>query len=94
VVVAARESFVGLVEAGVGLLQSGGGHLETVDCVVGASRKLEVQETLYTKIQPNIGFFLISINSIWRCLFGYFYDFNNIFFNSVFVMHPSFLICH
>ncbi len=56
IVVAASETYIGLVEAGVGLLPSGGGLAEMADRILRTSHKFDDKQASMTKVLTNIAF--------------------------------------
>ncbi|NMT46293.1 3-hydroxyacyl-CoA dehydrogenase, partial [Staphylococcus aureus] len=71
IVVAASETYIGLVEAGVGLLPSGGGLAEKADRILRTSHKFYDKQASLTKILTNIAFSKISTNSFEARRYGY-----------------------
>ncbi len=72
IVVAASETYIGLVEAGVGLLPSGGGLAEMADRILRTSHKFDDKQASMTKVLTNIAFAKVSTNAFEARRYGYF----------------------
>ena len=55
------ETYIGLVEAGVGLLPSGGGLAEMADRILRTSHKFDDKQASMTKVLTNIAFAKVSL---------------------------------
>ncbi|HHS3001945.1 TPA: 3-hydroxyacyl-CoA dehydrogenase/enoyl-CoA hydratase family protein [Staphylococcus argenteus] len=82
IVVAASETYIGLVEAGVGLLPSGGGLAEMVDRILHTSHKFDDKQASMTKVLTNIAFAKVSTNAFEARRYGYLRDTDTIIFNT------------
>ena len=80
-VVAASETYIGLVEAGVGLLPSGGGLAEMADRILRTSHKADDKQASMSKVLMNIGFAKVSTNAYEAKRYGYLRDTDTIIFN-------------
>lgn len=63
IVVAASESYIGLVETGVGLLPAGGGLAELSDRILRTNHKMDDKQKSITDILMQIGFAKVSTNA-------------------------------
>ncbi|MCG9797086.1 3-hydroxyacyl-CoA dehydrogenase/enoyl-CoA hydratase family protein, partial [Staphylococcus argenteus] len=82
IVVAASETYIGLVEAGVGLLPSGGGLAEMADRILHTSHKFDDKQASMTKVLTNIAFAKVSTNAFEARRYGYLRDTDTIIFNT------------
>ncbi len=82
IVVAASETYIGLVEAGVGLLPSGGGLAEMADRMLRTSHKFDDKQASMTKVLTNIAFAKVSTNAFEARRYGYLRDTDTIIFNT------------
>ncbi|HCZ1607382.1 TPA: 3-hydroxyacyl-CoA dehydrogenase/enoyl-CoA hydratase family protein [Staphylococcus aureus] len=82
IVVAASETYIGLVEAGVGLLPSGGGLAEMADRILRTSHKFDDKQASMTKVLTNIAFAKVSTNAFEARRYGYLRDTDTIIFNT------------
>ncbi|WP_079476321.1 3-hydroxyacyl-CoA dehydrogenase/crotonase FadB [Marinococcus halophilus] len=82
VVVAASETYMGLVEAGVGLLPSGGGLAEMADRILGTSHKHNDKQESMTKVLTNVGFAKVSTNAYEALRYGYLRETDSIILNT------------
>ncbi|PTK46522.1 3-hydroxyacyl-CoA dehydrogenase, partial [Staphylococcus nepalensis] len=80
-VVAASETYIGLVEAGVGLLPSGGGLAEMADRILSTSHKTDDKQTSMSKVLMNIGFAKVSTNAYEAIRLGYLRETDTVIFN-------------
>lgn len=80
-VVAASETYIGLVEAGVGLLPSGGGLAEMADRILSTSHQFNDKQTVMTKMLTTIGFAKVSTHAFEARRYGYLRDTDTIIFN-------------
>ncbi|KKB25583.1 enoyl-CoA hydratase/isomerase family protein [Staphylococcus carnosus] len=80
-VVAASETYIGLVEAGVGLLPSGGGLAEMANRILSTSHKADDKQASMSKVLMNIGFAKVSTNAYEAQRYGYLRDTDTIIFN-------------
>lgn len=81
-VVAASETYMGLVEAGVGLLPSGGGLAEMADRILGASHKHNDKQESMTKVLTTVGFAKVSTNAYEALRYGYLRETDTIILNT------------
>lgn len=82
VVVAASETYMGLVEAGVGLLPSGGGLAEMADRILGTKHKHNDKQESMTKVLTNVGFAKVSTNAYEALSYGYLRETDTIILNT------------
>lgn len=80
-VVAASESYIGLVETGVGLLPAGGGLAELTDRVLRTNHKNDDKQAQVTKILMNVGFAKVSTNAYEAIRYGYLRDTDTVILN-------------
>lgn len=80
-VVAASETYIGLVESGIGLLPSGGGLAEMADRILSTSHKMDDKMAYMTKALTNIGFAKVSSNAYEAKRYGYLRDTDSIILN-------------
>ncbi len=73
---------IGLVEAGVGLLPSGGGLAEMADRILRTSHKFDDKQASMTKVLTNIAFAKVSTNAFEARRYGYLRDTDTIIFNT------------
>ena len=81
-VVAASETYIGLVEAGVGLLPSGGGLAEMADRILHTSHMLNDKQASLTRVLMTIGFAKVSTNAYEARRYGFLRETDTIIFNS------------
>ena len=81
-VVAASETYIGLVEAGVGLLPSGGGLAEMADRILHTSHLLNDKQSSLTHVLMTIGFAKVSTNAYEARRYGFLREKDTIIFNS------------
>ncbi|MGW7976965.1 3-hydroxyacyl-CoA dehydrogenase/enoyl-CoA hydratase family protein [Staphylococcus xylosus] len=82
IVVAASESYIGLVETGVGLLPAGGGLAELTDRVLRTNHKNDDKQKSITDILMQIGFAKVSTNAYEAIRFGYLRDTDTVILNT------------
>ncbi|WP_251347635.1 hypothetical protein, partial [Staphylococcus aureus] len=70
------------VEAGVGLLPSGGGLAEMADRILHTSHKFDDKQASMTKVLTNIAFAKVSTNAFEARRYGYLRDTDTIIFNT------------
>ena len=80
-VVAASETYIGLVETGVGLLPSGGGLAELSDRVLRTNHKENDKQESISKVLMNVGLAKVSTNAYEAKRYGYLRDTDSIIFN-------------
>lgn len=80
-IVAASETYIGLVETGVGLLPSGGGLAELSDRVLRSNHKNDDKQTSVMQILMNVGLAKVSTNAYEAKRYGYIRDIDTIIFN-------------
>lgn len=80
-IVAASETYIGLVETGVGLLPSGGGLAEFADRVLRTNHKNDDKQASITKVLMNVGLAKVSTNAYEAKRYGYLRDIDTIIFN-------------
>ncbi|MFT2204408.1 3-hydroxyacyl-CoA dehydrogenase/enoyl-CoA hydratase family protein [Staphylococcus chromogenes] len=81
-VVAASETYIGLVEAGVGLLPSGGGLAEMADRILHTSHMLNDKQASLTRVLMTIGFAKVSMNAYEARRYGFLRETDTIIFNN------------
>lgn len=81
-VVAASETYMGMVETGVGLLPSGGGLAEMADRILSTTHKHNDKQESMTDILMNIGLAKVSTNAYEAKRYGYLRDTDSILLNS------------
>ena len=81
-VVAASETYMGLVEAGVGLLPSGGGLAEMADRILGTSHKHNDKQESMTKVLTTVCFAKVSTNAYEALRYGYLRETDTIILNT------------
>ncbi|SDW08394.1 3-hydroxyacyl-CoA dehydrogenase [Marinococcus luteus] len=82
IVVAASETYMGLVETGVGLLPSGGGLAEMADRILGTNHKHNDKQESMTKVLTNVGFAKVSTNAYEALRYGYLRETDTIILNT------------
>lgn len=82
IVVAASESYIGLVETGVGLLPAGGGLAELTDRVLRTNHKNDDKQKSITDILMQIGFAKVSTNAYEAIKFGYLRNTDTVILNT------------
>jgi len=82
IVVAASESYIGLVEEGVGLLQAGGGLAELTDRIMRTNHKNDDKQASITKILMQIGFAKVSTNAYEAKRYGYLRETDTVILNT------------
>lgn len=80
-IVAASETYIGLVETGVGLLPSGGGLAELADRVLRSNHKNDDKQQSITNVLMNVGLAKVSTNAYEAKRYGYLRDTDSIIFN-------------
>lgn len=80
-VVAASETYIGMVEAGVGLLPSGGGLAEMSDRILSTNHKHDDKQQSMTEVLTNIGMAKVSTNAYEAKRYGYLRDTDSIILN-------------
>lgn len=80
-VVAASETYIGMVEAGVGLLPSGGGLAEMSDRILSTSHKHDDKQQSMSDVLTNIGMAKVSTNAYEAKRYGYLRDTDAIILN-------------
>ncbi|WP_020006251.1 3-hydroxyacyl-CoA dehydrogenase/enoyl-CoA hydratase family protein [Salinicoccus albus] len=81
-VVAASETYMGLVETGVGLLPSGGGLAEMADRVLKTTHKHNDKQESMTEVLTNVGFAKVSTNAYEALRYGYLRETDTILLNT------------
>lgn len=81
-VVAASETYIGLVETGVGLLPAGGGLAELTDRTLRTTHKNDEKQTQMQKVLMNVGLAKVSTNAYEAQKYGYLRNTDTIIFNS------------
>ncbi|NWK84974.1 3-hydroxyacyl-CoA dehydrogenase/enoyl-CoA hydratase family protein [Staphylococcus sp. GSSP0090] len=82
IVVAASESYIGLVETGVGLLPAGGGLAELTDRILRTNHKNDDKQKSVTDVLMQIGFAKVSTNAHEAVRYGYLRDTDTIILNT------------
>ncbi|RIP34828.1 3-hydroxyacyl-CoA dehydrogenase/enoyl-CoA hydratase family protein [Staphylococcus gallinarum] len=82
IIVAASESYIGLVETGVGLLPAGGGLAELTDRVLRTNHKNDDKQKSITDILMQIGFAKVSTNAYEAIKFGYLRNTDTVILNT------------
>lgn len=80
-VVAASETYIGMVEAGVGLLPSGGGLAEMSDRILSTNHKHNDKQQSMSDVLTNIGMAKVSTNAYEAKRYGYLRDTDSIILN-------------
>ncbi|HIW13051.1 MAG TPA: enoyl-CoA hydratase/isomerase family protein [Candidatus Salinicoccus stercoripullorum] len=80
-VVAASETYIGMVEAGVGLLPSGGGLAEMSDRILSTDHKQDDKQQSMSEVLTNIGMAKVSTNAYEAKRYGYLRDTDSIILN-------------
>lgn len=80
-VVAASETYIGMVEAGVGLLPSGGGLAEMSDRILSTNHKHDDKHQSMSEVLTNIGMAKVSTNAYEAKRYGYLRDTDSIILN-------------
>lgn len=80
-VVAASETYIGMVEAGVGLLPSGGGLAEMSDRILSTNHKQDDKQQSMSEVLTNIGMAKVSTNAYEAKRYGYLRDTDSIILN-------------
>lgn len=80
-VVAASETYIGMVETGVGLLPSGGGLAEMSDRILSTNHKHDDKQQSMTEVLTNIGMAKVSTNAYEAKRYGYLRDTDSIILN-------------
>ncbi|CEA01011.1 putative 3-hydroxyacyl-CoA dehydrogenase [Jeotgalicoccus saudimassiliensis] len=80
-VVAASETYIGMVEAGVGLLPSGGGLAEMSDRILSTNHKHDDKQQSMTEVLTNIGMAKVTTNAYEAKRYGYLRDTDSIILN-------------
>lgn len=70
-VVASSETYIGMVEAGVGLLPSGGGLAEMSDRILNTTHKHDDKQQSMSEVLTNIGMAKVSMNAYEAKKYGY-----------------------
>lgn len=81
-VVAFSETYIGMVEAGVGLLPSGGGLAEMSDRILNTTHKHDDKQQSMTEVLTNIGMAKVSTNAYEAKRYGYLRDTDSIIMNA------------
>lgn len=81
-VVAASETYIGLVEAGVGLLPSAGGLAEMAHRILHTSHMKNDHQNSMTNLLMTIGFAKVSTNAFEAKRYGFLRDTDTIIFNT------------
>lgn len=81
-VVAASETYIGMVEAGVGLLPSGGGLAEMSDRILSTTHKHDDKQQSMSEVLTNIGMAKVSMNAYEAKRYGYLRDTDSIILNT------------
>ncbi len=81
-VVAASETYIGMVEAGVGLLPSGGGLAEMSDRILSTNHKTDDKQQSMSDVLMNIGMAKVSTNAYEAKRYGYLRDTDAIILNT------------
>ena len=82
IVVAASESYIGLVETGVGLLPAGGGLAELTDRIMRTNHKKDDKQASITNILMQIGFAKVSTNAYEAKRYGYLKETDTVILNT------------
>ncbi|MEB7038855.1 3-hydroxyacyl-CoA dehydrogenase/crotonase FadB [Staphylococcus gallinarum] len=82
IVVASSESYIGLVETGVGLLPAGGGLAELSDRILRGNHKHDDKQQAITKVLMNIGLAKVSTNAYEAIRYGYLRETDTVIFNT------------
>ncbi|PCF41673.1 3-hydroxyacyl-CoA dehydrogenase/enoyl-CoA hydratase family protein [Staphylococcus delphini] len=80
-VVASSETYIGLVEAGVGLLPSGGGLAEMSDRILQTSHMMNDKQASMTEVLMTIGLAKVSTNAFEARRYGFLRPTDTIIFN-------------
>lgn len=80
-VVAASETYIGMVEAGVGLIPSGGGLAEMSDRILSTNHKHDDKQQSMSEVLTNIGTAKVSTNAYEAKRYGYLRDTDSIILN-------------
>lgn len=80
-VVASSETYIGMVEAGVGLLPSGGGLAEMSDRILSTNHKHDDKQQSMSEVLTNIGMAKVSTNAYEAKRYGYLRDTDSIILN-------------
>ncbi|MEK4555514.1 3-hydroxyacyl-CoA dehydrogenase/crotonase FadB [Jeotgalicoccus sp. FSL K6-3177] len=80
-VVAASETYIGMVEAGVGLLPSGGGLAEMSDRILSTNHKHDDKQQSMSEVLTNIGMAKVSTNAYEAKRYGYLRDTDSVILN-------------
>ncbi|HBV23922.1 MAG TPA: 3-hydroxyacyl-CoA dehydrogenase [Jeotgalicoccus sp.] len=80
-VVAASETYIGMVETGVGLLPSGGGLAEMSDRILSTNHKHDDKQQSMSDVLTNIGMAKVSTNAYEAKRYGYLRDTDSIILN-------------
>ncbi len=80
-VVAASETYIGMVETGVGLLPSGGGLAEMSDRILSTNHKHDDKQQSMSEVLTNIGMAKVSTNAYEAKRYGYLRDTDSIILN-------------
>ena len=80
-VVAASETYIGMVEAGVGLLPSGGGLAEMSDRILSTNHKHNDKQQSMSEVLTNIGMAKVSTNAYEARRYGYLRETDSIILN-------------
>lgn len=80
-VVASSETYIGMVEAGVGLLPSGGGLAEMSDRILSTNHKHDDKQQSMSEVLTNIGMAKVSTNAYEAKRYGYLRDTDSVILN-------------
>ncbi|KRG11202.1 3-hydroxyacyl-CoA dehydrogenase/crotonase FadB [Staphylococcus sp. NAM3COL9] len=80
--VAASETYIGLVETGVGILPAGGGLAELTDRVLRTNHKKNDKQDSITRILMQVGFAKVSTNAYEAVKYGYLRETDTVILNT------------